>query len=206
MDSAERNSTSPPSESPASCPSRQPWARDSTPASATARPRTPWTRRKGGGGARRGREHLLPLPPAEFPHDGGGAAEAPAGGAAAVRRVGHLRPMLVEQHAARGQQQGVAAAVVPAAGTVERHRRDAVASGHPGQPVGDARQSDVAGRVDAGGVGTGFLSASCEVNTTEGGLAFPSSTASARLTVTAWPLRVSGQPSAQAIRSPASSG
>ena len=128
------NSTSDPSESPITCPSRQPIARSSATPSG-ARGQASVTR-----GSRRGSVLPRQVRARSVATAAGGAAEAGRGPAFPLRRVGDRLAVLGHQHAAGGQQQRVTGDHVERVDRPQRQRGDAVAHRDARQPVGDRRQ------------------------------------------------------------------
>ena len=103
-----------------------------------------------------GEQRRIPRPQGQLGRDRRGAAEGAQGAARAVAGVGDLHPALVDEHAPDAAQQRVAGRVVPRAGSEERRHRRALAGGHQGQPVGDARDRAEARGSHAPQVGLGI--------------------------------------------------
>ena len=203
MSASSSNSTSAPRLSPATWPRRQPWARARRPASASARP---FSSRAGKPSPSRSCAFIPSVCHGRDRNTRATASRPPKAHThrlLAVGLVGHLAALLVQQRRPGPAQEGVAGGVVPGRGPVERDGRRGLSRRHQRQAVRDAGHRPEAGGGDAGEVARGVrVPRARHEDDVALGRARPAGSGA-----TGRPLRVSGpQPSAQAKRSPSSSG
>ena len=149
-----------------------------------------------------GEERRVPRTQGQLGRHRRGAPEGPQGAARPVARVGDLETALVDEHASGPAQQRVAGRVVPGPRGEERGHGRAFARGHEREPVGDARDRPEAGRGHAAQVGLGIA---IPVGRDEDHVR--RAEARGQLDRDRHPVAGQGpQPSAQAKRSPSSSG